>query len=88
MIELFERRLAGWKRNFLSKRGRYTLIKSTMANLPIYFLSLITIPVKVATRLEAIQCKFLWGDSDEGRKYRLVKREDVKESINFGGSWN
>lgn len=46
VIELFERRLAGWKKNFLSKGGRYTLIKSTMANLTIYFLSFITIPVK------------------------------------------
>lgn len=35
MIETFEKRLASWKRNFLFKCGRCTLIESTFANLPI-----------------------------------------------------
>lgn len=28
----------------------------------IFFMSLLTIPVNVAKRLETIQCRFLWGD--------------------------
>lgn len=56
VIELCKKRLVGWKKNFLSKEGRYALIKSTLANLPIYYLSTITIHVKVAKKLEAIQC--------------------------------
>lgn len=59
VVEMFERRLAGWKRNFLSKGGRLTLIKSTLANLPIYYLSMLAIPSKVAKKLETIQCRFL-----------------------------
>ena len=42
IIEKMERRLAGWKRLYLSKGGKVTLIKSTLSNLPTYFLSLST----------------------------------------------
>ena len=34
-----ERRLAGWKQLYLSKGGKVTLIKSTLSNIPTYFLS-------------------------------------------------
>lgn len=40
IIEMFDRWLARWKKNFLSKAGRLTLIKSTLVNLPIYYLSI------------------------------------------------
>lgn len=82
---MFERRLAGWKKNFLSKGGRYTLIRTTLMNLPIYFLSTITIPVKVAKKLEAIECCFLWGDEEGNRKYHLVNWGDIKKPIMQGG---
>jgi hypothetical protein len=39
IIEKMEHRLAGWKRLYLSKGGRLTLIKSTLSNLPTYYLS-------------------------------------------------
>ena len=43
-----DRRLAGWKRLYLAKGGGVTLIKSTLSNLPTYFLSLFPIPTAVA----------------------------------------
>ena len=48
ILEKMERRLAGWKRLYLSKGGRVILIKSTLSNLPTYFLSLFPIPAAVA----------------------------------------
>ncbi|RVW52237.1 LINE-1 reverse transcriptase-like [Vitis vinifera] len=42
--ERMRRRLAQWKRQYISKGGRITLIKSTLASIPIYLLSLIRIP--------------------------------------------
>ena len=59
IIEKVERRLAGWKRLHLSKGGKVTLIKSTLSNLPTYFLSLFPIPVEVANRIEQLQRNFL-----------------------------
>ena len=49
ILEKMERKLASWKRMYLSKGGRLTLIKSTLSNLPTYFLSLFPIPVAVAS---------------------------------------
>ena len=60
ILEKIERRLAGWKRLYLSKGGRVTLIKSTLFNLPTYFLSLFPIPATVANRIEKLQKNFLW----------------------------
>jgi len=40
VIEKMERRLARWKRMYLSKVGQLTLLKSTFFNLPTYYLSL------------------------------------------------
>jgi hypothetical protein len=47
IVENMERRLASWKQMYLSKGGRVTLIKSTLSNLPTYFLSLFPIPTSV-----------------------------------------
>jgi hypothetical protein len=51
VLEKIERRLANWQTLYLSKGGRLTLLKSTLASLPTYFLSLFTIPVSVARRI-------------------------------------
>ena len=49
-----KKRLAGWKKIYLSKGGRLTLIKSTISSLPTYFLSLFPLPVSIANKLEKI----------------------------------
>ena len=54
ILEKFHRKLAGWKRLYLSKGGRLTLLKSTLSSLPTYYLSLFTIPSRVANKLEKI----------------------------------
>ena len=54
ILEKMEKKLSGWKRLYLSKGGRLKLLKSTLSSLPTYYLSLFTIPVAVADRLECI----------------------------------
>lgn len=78
-------RQANQKRKFLSKGGRLTLIKSTLSNLPIYYLSVLNIPSNVPKKLEIIQCYFLWGDNDNTKRFHLVKLADVKKPIKEGG---
>lgn len=82
VIGMVQNRLATWKKKFLSKGGRLTLIKSTLSNLPIYYLLVLNLATKVAKKLETIQCNFLWSDVDnENKKYHLVNWKEVKKSV-------
>ena len=73
MEERFRRRFAMWKRQFISKGGRITLIRSTLSSMLIYLMSLLRIPRVVSLRLEKIQRDFLWGGGALERKPHLVK---------------
>ena len=73
ILEKMEKRLAGWKHLYLSKGGRAILIKSTLLNLPTYFLSLFPIPAVVANQIAKIQNNFLWGGLGDEPKFHLVK---------------
>ena len=57
--ERFRRKLALWKKQYISKGGRLTLIRSTLSNLPICLMSLFRLPKGVQFRLEKIQRDFL-----------------------------
>ena len=75
--EKMRRRLAWWKWQYISKGGRITLIKSTLASMPIYHMSLFRMPKTVVRRLEKVQRDFLWGGGNVERKAHLVKWEVV-----------
>ena len=50
ILEKMERKLASWKKLYLSKGGRVTLIKSTLSNLPtfsLYFPFLLRWPIEL-----------------------------------------
>jgi hypothetical protein len=71
IVEKMKRWLASWKRLYLSKAGKVTLIKSILSNLPKY-LSLFPIPVSVANWTEKLQRDFLWGVLGKEFKNHLV----------------
>ena len=65
--------LARWKSQYISKGGRITLIWSILASMPIYYMSMLSMPRKVRLRLERIQRDFLWGGGALERKPHLVR---------------
>lgn len=60
-MDMFEKMLAGWKRNYLSNGERLTLVKSMLTNLLVYYLSVMIVQVRTTKKLKNIQCLFLWG---------------------------
>ena len=85
MEERFRKRLSSWKREYISKGGRLTLIRSSLSSLPIYFLSLFRMPKIVCSRLEKIQRDFLWGGGNLERKSHLVNWKTVCQEKSRGG---
>ena len=83
--ERFRKKLAIWKRRFISKGGRLTLIQSTLSNLPIYSMSLFHLPKGVKSRLEKIQRGFLWVGGNLERKIHLVSWDAVCLGKEKGG---
>ncbi|WMV25045.1 hypothetical protein MTR67_018430 [Solanum verrucosum] len=65
--------------------GRLTLVNSVLDALPSYMMSIFPIPTKVTKRLDAIRMNFLWKDSEDKKKYHLVKWEELLVSNRGGG---
>lgn len=68
----------------LSKGGMLALVKSTMTNIPIYYMSLLIMPISVAKILEAVQYRFSC-DLEKQIKHHLVASEEIKQPILQGG---
>ncbi|RVW81753.1 putative ribonuclease H protein [Vitis vinifera] len=83
--ERVRRRLALWKQQYISKGGRVTLIKSTLASMSIYQMSIFRMPKVVARKLEKVQRDFLWGRGNMEGKIHLVKWEVVCTDKDKGG---
>ena len=79
------RRLTRWKRQYISKGGRITLIRSVLASMPIYHMSLFQMPKSVARRLDKVQRDFLWEGGSEEKKTHLIKWEAICEDKSKGG---
>ena len=66
-----------WKRQYISKIGRLTLILNTLSSMLIYFMSLFCMSRQVRLRLEKIKRDFLWGGGALVQKLHLVKWKTV-----------
>ncbi|RVW98605.1 putative ribonuclease H protein [Vitis vinifera] len=73
VIERISSRFDGWKKAYLSFRGRITLIQSCLTHMLCYFLSLFKLPVSVAAKIERLQRDFLWSGIGEGKRDHLVR---------------
>jgi hypothetical protein len=61
VVGKIERQVGSWQMMYLSKGGRVTLRKSTLFNLPTYFLSLFPFPSSVASRIEKLHQDIFFG---------------------------
>lgn len=85
IIERVQKRLIGWKANYLSKSGRLTLLKTALGNIPVYYMLLLNIPKVVASRIERLQREFLWRGGEEVAGLHLVAWDKVCSPKSKGG---
>ena len=75
IISRIEKKLATWKGKLLSIAGRITLIKASIASLPLYYMSLFKAPKGVIEKINKIQRQFLWS-GETGKSYRALAAWD------------
>ena len=87
VFEKVETRLGGWRARLLSRGGRLVLLKSVLAAIPIYYLSIFRIPAGVRRRLEKTMRTFFWRGSrpKESRGWALVAWTTVCQPVSQGG---
>jgi hypothetical protein len=61
------------------------LIKSSLTNLPTYYLTLFPMPIGVANQIEKLQGDFLWGGVGDKIKFHLVRCFKICSPICSGG---
>ncbi|XP_026417133.1 uncharacterized protein LOC113312608 [Papaver somniferum] len=85
VVKRMEVKLAYSKKKFISKAVRLVSIRSCLASLPVYFLSLIPIPANVEKKLNKLMRRFLWGSTDVRRKMSWVSWLKVSKPKSLGG---
>ncbi|GJZ18300.1 hypothetical protein Tco_0554423, partial [Tanacetum coccineum] len=76
-------RCANWgKAMSLSFGGRFTLIKSVLGSLGVYYFSTFKAPNKIINKLEGIRRKFFWGGTTDEKK---IAWDKATSPISNGG---
>lgn len=87
VIEKSQKKFALLK--YFSFGGRINLIKAALSNLPIYFLSVFKIPIRVVKEIETLQKRFLWRGNSESKphliKWEIVSHPKEKGRLGIGG---
>nr|GFC61147.1 RNA-directed DNA polymerase, eukaryota, reverse transcriptase zinc-binding domain protein [Tanacetum cinerariifolium] len=69
IVQKFESKMSRWKARILSVRGRLSLIKAVLGNLPTYYMSLYWMTKTVQKRLESMRNRFFLGGDLDGKKF-------------------
>ncbi|GKV05586.1 hypothetical protein SLEP1_g17582 [Rubroshorea leprosula] len=85
LLESFKKKLASWKGQNLSLRGRITLLNSMLSSLLVYLMSAFKIPKGTIHSLDKIRRNILWGGLGEEKKIKWVSWERVCRKKECGG---
>lgn len=77
-------KLSPWIGTMPPIRGRATLIKSVLANVPVYYLSFFKIPTVVVEDIIKIQRKFLWNHKEDKKCMNWVSWSSMCKHQNEG----
>lgn len=85
MLDQLRGRLNSWGNKYVSLGGRIVLLNSTLNVIPIFYLSFLKMPMKVAKMVIRIQKEFLWGGVGGDRKTCWVNWRKVCQPRRKGG---
>ncbi|XP_057425982.1 uncharacterized protein LOC130719377 [Lotus japonicus] len=85
VILRIQKKLSNWRRNSLSFGGRICLIRSVLASIPLYFLSVFRMPVGIRKKCKSLMRGFLWGGKEGENKMAWVSWDVICKPKAMGG---
>jgi len=85
VVDKLIKRIAGWKGKLLSIAGKLTLLKSCLASIPIYLLSVIKFLKWAIENINSHMTNFLWNDQEGKHKYHLSNFQSLAQRREYGG---
>jgi hypothetical protein len=72
LVDKIIKRIAWWRGKLLTQAGRLVLIKTCIASIPIYLLSLFKFPKWAINLINSLMAHFLWDNYEGHRKMHLA----------------
>ena len=85
IIERVQKRLTRWKANLLSFAGRLVLTQSVITTVPNYPMQCVALPTKVFSNVDKLSQNFLWGSTENKKKFHLVSWQKTTMPKSEGG---
>jgi ribonuclease HI len=85
ILDQVNAKLSAWKASQLSFAGRVTLAKSVIEAVPIYPMMSSKIPKSCLDDIHRMQRQFIWGDTDQKRRFHAVGWDKISVPKWLGG---
>ena len=85
LVNKLIKKAAGWRGRLLSHAAKLELVKSVLASIPIYLMSVIKFPKWVIVLINFQMAHCLWDNYEGHHKYHLANWGMVSQKKEFGG---
>lgn len=85
LIDKVRKRLSTWKSKQLAFAGRVTLVQLVLPAIPSYTMQTVLLPKSVCDKIEQLMRNFIWGATDQQRKWHTVSWEAMCRPKDQGG---
>ena len=85
LIKKIDNKISNWSYRFLTLGVSLTLIKTTLQSIPIYWCSLVKLPVSVISSIQKKIFHFLWTGLNVERKFHFAPSEILASPTDQGG---
>jgi len=88
LLKLLTNRLGSWGNKYVSLGGRVVLLNSVLNAIPIFYLSVMKMPVKVWKKIVCLQREFLWGGVKQSKRDGGLGVRDLRQvNLALLGKW-
>lgn len=85
IVDKIIKRICGWRGRLLSYEAKLVLLRTCIASIPTYLMSVIKFPKWAIKAITSQMAHFLWGNVRDVHKYHLANWGLVSQKKQFGG---